>query len=392
MSDLDKMNEALGFIRDEVKSASPRLDNLEKAHAELDKQEKENQKLMTELAEKANKATELEEKMVSLEADLKRGNFAGEKKAEKTEELKGFEAMLVKGVKTAHMEGELKFLRTDNNENGGYLAPSEYSNEIIKKITEVSPVRQVARVIPTTSKELKIAKRSGLVSGGWVGEGAAASASNSTYGEESLRPEKMMVYTDISIEMLRDAAFNMRNEITSDISEDFAKLEGAAFISGDGVGKPEGLLTNANVGTYNSGDASALTADSLFAIQGEIPSGYNLSWMLNRKTLHQHVRTLKNGSGDYLFQMGLGSTDMPNTIAGEPYFLANDMPDVAANANALIIGDFAKCYYIVDNVNIEFLEDAYTQATSGKRRFIAYKRTGGQVVLAEGLKKLKIAA
>jgi HK97 family phage major capsid protein len=37
------------------------------------------------------------------------------------------------------------------------------------------------------------------------------------------------------------------------------------------------------------------------------------------------------------------------------------------------------------------LEDPYTQATSGKRRFVVFKRTGGQVVLAEALKKIKIS-
>ncbi len=386
MSDFEQKHiEALEALR---KGVSKEME--EKIHSLLDAQEEKNQAKIKELSEKAAKTEELEEKMNSLEADLKRG-IGGEEKAAKTQELKGFEVLLKKGLVNTRGSEEFKYLRSDNNEDGGYLAPYEYMNEIIKKITEISPIRQVSRVISTSSKEVRIPKRTGLVAGGWFGEGQTAGASNSTYGDEVLRAEKMMVYTDITFELLRDSAFDMRREITADVAEDFAKLEGAAFVNGNAVNKPEGLLTNADVDYVASGDATGLTADALYEIQGEIPTGYNLSWMFNRKTLHKHIRTLKDGSGQYLFQANLGSGDMPNTVAGLPYVLANDMPDVAANTFPIIVGDYRKAYYIVDNQNIEFLEDPYTQATSGKRRFIVFKRTGGQVVLAEALKKLKIS-
>lgn len=378
--------EALNALRAGVsKEMEEKINNL------LDAQETKNQAKLKEIQEKANRAEELENRLNSIEADLKRG-LGGETKEAKTQELKSFENLLIKG--TFQMKGteELKYLRQADNAQGGYLAPAEYANEIIKKITEVSPVRSVARVITTSSKEINFPKRTGLVSGGWVGEGQTANQSNSTYGEETIKAEKLMVYTDISFELLNDSAFNMRNEITSDIAEDMAKIEGSAFINGNGVNKPFGLLSASGVGETNSGSASALTGDSLYTIQGEIPVGYNLAWMFNRKTLNAHIRTLKDTYGQYLFVPSLGISDIPNTVAGLPYVLANDMPDVGAGTFPIILGDYRKCYYIVDNVNFELIEDPYTQATSGKRRFIVYKRTGGQVVLTEGLRKLKIAS
>jgi HK97 family phage major capsid protein len=362
----------------------------EKIHLLLDAQEEKNQNKLREINEKAKKVEELEARYNSLEADLKRG-LGGEEKQAKTQELKSFEQLLVKGNLAIKGTEEQKYLQERNNEQGGYLAPAEYANEIIKKITEVSPVRSVARIIPTSAKEVKFSKRTGLVSGGWVGEAQTASQSNSTYGEEVIKAEKMMVYTDISFELFRDSAFDMKAQITSDISEDFARLEGLAFISGNGVNKPQGLLTNSSVGETITGSSSALTGDSLYTIQGNIPTGYNLAWMFNRKTLHGNIRTLKDSYGQYLFVPSLGSPDMPNTVAGLPYYLANDMPDVGAGTYPIIVGDYRKCYYIADNQSIEFVEDPYTQATSGKRRFIVFKRTGGQVVLAEGLRKLKVS-
>jgi len=390
MSDFEQKHiEALSAIRDETKKLSPEQEA--KINSLLDLQEAKNQAKFKEIIEKSKKIEELENRYNALEADLKRG-LGGEEKQAKTQELKSFEQLLLKGNLAIIGTEERKYLQERNNEQGGYLAPAEYANEIIKKITEVSPVRSVARIIPTNAKEIKFAKRSGLVSGGWVGEAQTSTQSNSTYGEDTIKAEKMQVYTDISFELFRDSSYDMKTQIISDISEDFSRLEGQAFISGNGINKPEGLLTNSSVGETVTGSASALTGDSLYTIQGFIPTGYNLAWMFNRKTLHGNIRTLKDTYGQYLFVPSLGSSDMPNTVAGLPYFLANDMPDVGAGTYPIIVGDYRKCYYIVDNQSIEFLEDPYTQAINGKRRFIVYKRTGGQVVLPEGLRKLKVSS
>lgn len=385
---VNEMHKALEALRSEVESKAPSAQVIEKCNSFLDTQEEKNQELVKELAESKKTAEEMESKFASLEAELKRPNLAEEAKEEKKAELKAFETFMKDG---GVADAEKKYLRTDNNENGGYLAPAEYVNEIIKKITEISPVRQVARVITTNSKELEIPTRSTLVSGGWVGEGEASGESNSTYGIEKIPVNKMMVYSDVTFEMLKDAAFNIESEIASDVAEDFAKLEGAAFVNGDGVKKPEGLLST-TITEVNSGDASNLTGDALLKIQGAIKSGYDLSFMFNRDTLHSHIRTLKGSSNDhYLFQPALnGST--PNTVAGLPYALAQDMPNVASNTFPILCGDFRKAYYIADNVSMEMVRDGVTQATSGKVRFVFYKRVGGQVVLPEALAKIKIAA
>jgi HK97 family phage major capsid protein len=385
MSDFEQKHmEALNALRAGVsKEMEEKINNL------LDAQETKNQAKLKEIQEKANKAEELENRLNSIEADLKRG-LSGEAKEAKTQELKSFEKLIKEGtLKMQHVE-ERKFLRENSNENGGYLAPSEYLNEIIKNITEVSPVRSVARVISTANKEVKLSKRIGLVTGGFIGEGQAASQSNSIYGEVTIPAHKLYTYTDISVELLRDSAYNMRTEISADISESFAQIEGQKFILGNGVSEPQGLLTHPNIGEVNSGSATIIVGDSLYEIQGEIKDGYNLAFMFNRRTLHKYIRTLKDGQGQYVLQQNFAAT-LPNTIAGLPYFIANDMPDVAAGTTPVIVGDYRKCYAIVDNSNIEFLEDPYTQAIVGKRRFLVYKRTGGGVILTEGLKKLKIA-
>jgi len=385
MSDFEqKQRELLEELRKGV-SAEAEV----KIHALLDAQEEKNEAKFKEIQAKAAKAEELEEKMNSLEADLKRG-IGGEEKQAKTNELKAFETYLVKGNSIfTENQAESKYLRTDNNPQGGYLAPTEYVAEIIKNITEISPVRQVARVIPTSRKSITIAKETGLPSFTWLGEGESISGSQSAYGSEEIFVNKGGIKIQITQEMIDDSLFDMRSEISSMTALKIAEGEGTAFVLGSGVKQPEGLLTNPSVAEYASGAASSLTGDSLFGVQGEIKTGYNLSWMLNHKTLHQHIRTLKDGSGQYLLQMGLGA--LPNTIAGLPYVIAKDMPDVAAGTYPILLGDFRKAYVIVDNRQIRFKEDTSSGAGTDSIIFYVYKRTGGQVVQPEALKKIKIA-
>jgi HK97 family phage major capsid protein len=387
MSDFEQKHlEALNALRDETKKLSPEQEA--KINSLLDAQETKNQAKLKEIQEKANKTEQLENRLNSIEADFKRG-LSGEEKKAKTQELKAFETYLVKG-NAIFTEGqaEAKYLRTDNNPQGGYLAPAEYIAEIIKNITEISPVRQVARVIPTSRKSITIPKETGLPSFTWLGEGESISGSQAEYGSEELFVNKGGIKIQITQEMIDDSLFDMRSEISLMTALKIAEGEGTAFILGSGVKQPQGLLTNPKVAAYASGAASTLTGDCLFGVQGEIKGGYNLSWMLNRKTLHQQIRTLKDTYGQYLLQLGLGS--LPNTIAGLPYVLAKDMPDVAAGTYPILLGDYRRAYVIVDNRQIRFKEDTSSGAGTDSLIFYVYKRTGGQVVQPEAIKKIKI--
>jgi HK97 family phage major capsid protein len=189
--------------------------------------------------------------------------------------------------------------------------------------------------------------------------------------------------------MISDAAFDVEQEINNQITREFAKREGAAFIKGDGVGKPQGIVTNTDIQEVNSGVSNDITADSLIEIAGELKDGYNPAYMLNRRTLAR-IRTLKGGDGHYLWQPGLGQ-GIPNTINGLPYFSAIDLDDVAAGNIPVLLGDFGEGYNIVDSDQMSMLRDPYSSASTGKVRFIARRRVGGQVVLPEAIKKLKIA-
>ncbi len=298
----------------------------------------------------------------------------------------------------ADVQTEAKALNVSADTAGGYLAPTEYVREIIKGVTEISPARSIVRVRQTANKSIQIPKRTGQFAAQWVAEqGTKSETTGLAYGLEELPVHELYALIDMSNQMLEDTAFDMEAEIRMEASEQFAVAEGAAVVSGSGVGRPEGILTNSSVGETVSGSAATIAdadgqANGLMTLFHALKTAYsrNASWALNRVTLGS-VRKLKDADKNYIWMPGLAN-GVPNTILGAAYVEMPDMPNEGAGTYPIAFGDFRRAYTLVDRISMEMLRDPYTQATSGNIRFIFRRRLGGQVVLAEAIRKLKCAA
>jgi len=286
-------------------------------------------------------------------------------------------------------------LVSSDDTGGGYLAPPEYFAELIKEVTEISPFRTLARVFSTTRQSIQVPKRTAQFSASWQAEQESGSeATGLTYGLQEIPTHMLRAIVDMSHELMEDAVVDMESELSMEFAERFALAEGTAFVTGNAVGRPEGILDNTDIAETVSGSASTIAytdgqANGLIDLFYAIKTAYsrNATWVLNRTTLGA-ARKLKDADNNYIWQPGL-AMGIPNTILGAPYVEMPDMPDEAANAYPIAFGDFRRAYYIVDRVNMSVLRDPFTQATSGAVRFVARRRVGGQVVLAEAIRKLK---
>jgi HK97 family phage major capsid protein len=205
----------------------------------------------------------------------------------------------------------------------------------------------------------------------------------------------MACYVDVSQRLLEDAAVNVESEVASDLSEEFGRLEGLGFSQGDGVKKPIGIMEAAGVAYTATGNASTLgtaPADTLIDVFYSLPAYYRNRgvWLMNSKTIAA-VRKLKDGStGAYLWQPGLAQGD-PATILGRPLIEDPTMDDIGSAAEPILFGSVSDAYRIYDRLNLSIMRDPYSQATSGVVRFHARRRTGGALVLADALRKIKCA-
>lgn len=303
-------------------------------------------------------------------------------------EVKAFNSFMRRGVE-AMDDIERKSLSLSGDTNGGYLATAEFSREIIKNLVQFSPVRDAARVGNMRTTELLIPVRTGAPTAYWVSETETRTGTQAAYGQKRIVAREMACYVDVSQQLLEDSEFDMQTEVSADLAEEFGRLEGLAFVSGDGVGKPLGFMSDTNITSVNSGSALIITADGLITTLYDLPAFYRnkATWMMNGTTLAS-CRKLKDGTGQYIWQPGIAA-GQPETILGRPVVEAPDMPSEGAGLYPIAVGDFNQAYRIYDRVGMSILRDPFTQATSGLVRFHARRRVDGAVVKAEALRKVK---
>lgn len=276
-------------------------------------------------------------------------------------------------------------------QSGGFLAPNEFVAEVIKGIVEFSPLRSVARVRQTDARAVTMPKRTQVAAAVWMSEqGSRTETQNPAYGQEEIPTHELHARADISLQDLEDTVVDLDAEIIAEFSEQFGVAEGEAFIAGNGVTRPAGILVHPDVETINSGAAAAVTGDGIIKLYFALKDAYarNATWVMRRSTIRD-VRLLKDGQGNYLWQPGIAGVG-PATILDRPYIEAADMPAVAASAKAIAVGDFMRGYVILDRLAMQVQRDPYTN--KGFMVFTGRRRVGGQVILAEAIKTQTIAA
>ncbi|QIB32687.1 phage major capsid protein [Ancylobacter pratisalsi] len=338
---------------------------------------------------KDDPAAKLTERLDKIEAKVNRPGGGTDAKGEPSVEQKAFGAYLRHGDRAP--DAELKVLTVSSDTQGGYLAPTEMSAEFIRDITEFSPIRTLATVRTTLAPAVSYPKRTGITNAKWKGETQAQEASEPGFGQVEIPIREVNTYVDVSNQLLADSGGTAEAEINLALAEDFGQKEGLAFVSGNGILEPEGLLTAASLAETLNGHATTLSADALIALMYALPAPYRSrgSWLMNGGTLAK-LRTMKDGQGNYLWQPSY-QAGQPEMILGRPVVEAIDMPDVAANAYPILFGDFATGYRIVDRLALSILVNPYIRATEGITRIHATRRTGAGVVQARALRKLKMA-
>ena len=296
---------------------------------------------------------------------------------------------------------EVKLMNLDDTTgNHGVLQNDAYLAEIQKAVVEFSPVRQFARVINIGTTAIDIPRRSTTASASFIGEVATRSeTTNPDYELVNIQAHELYARADISQQLLEDAEFDLEAEMAMEFGEQFGVAEGSVFVSGTGTNQPTGLLDTSNGidgVSANEDSAGVLQVEDLFDLAYGVKAEYarNGAWMLNRATLPL-IRAFETSAGGYIWSPSIAPGD-PNTILGSPYVEATDLDaptsgTFASGAQPIIFGDYRRAYTIVDRTGVQIQRDPFTLAANGQVRYIARKRVGGKVMIAEAAKSLDFA-
>lgn len=310
------------------------------------------------------------------------------------DERKAFVSYLRRGVERISPD-EVKALTVSDSANGGYLAPSEFGNELIKLLNEYSPIRSYARVVSISAPEIVYPRRVSGTAATWVDETGDRTESGMTFEQVKLTPFELATYTDVSNQLLEDNAYGLEGELIADYAESFGKTEGLAFVKGTGTGQPKGIMTATGIKEVKTGVAAAFPstnpADVIIGMYHAIATSHaqNGAWLMNRNTLSV-IRQWKDGTGRYLVLDPITAGGVM-TLLGRPIVEMPDMDDIGAGKFPILFGDLSG-YRIVDRVGLSTLRDPYSLATKGQVRFHARKRVGADLTHPDRFVKLKVAA
>ncbi len=292
---------------------------------------------------------------------------------------------------------------------GGYWVSPDMSGRIVKFIYETSPMRSICAVQEITTDRLTGPNDFYEASFGWVGETEERPETDTPdLGEWQIPVDEAYAEPRASQNLLDDSGVDIEAWLSMKIAERLARGENKAFIDGNGIKKPRGLLsyptaatetTVASWGTFQhrtteDTDGPLTSADTLILLTGDLKSAYmdNARWGMNRRTLAQ-VRTIKDADNNYVFVPDFSQSPY-GMILGHPVSPLEDMPNMGAAADEnnlpIAFGDFMKTYQIVQRQGIRVLRDNLTKKPYVK--FYTTCRVGGDVLNFESMKFIKQAA
>lgn len=293
-------------------------------------------------------------------------------------------------------------MSTDDNSKGGFLTPPTYLARAIEMLAGMLVMRRISRVEPTrgdlhipvlknptTNTKVAITDTTGV----WVKEGNRQSSEQTLQLEERVIPttEWQGYWLPLTQKLLRNAGANVLDIVSRVLTQSAGIAEEAAFWTGDGIGKPQGLLTNAGflALAVTTGDANLLTYKGVRRVTYNVPAQYrgpNARYVMNSVTYGEHLLGLES-TGGYLV---IPPNSEPNTLWGHKIEFCEFLDDVAANKYPILYGDFTEAYIIAEEAGLRILRS--DEKFIPQVGFLPILEVGGQVGQIQAARPLQIAA
>lgn len=299
---------------------------------------------------------------------------------------------------------DTKALSTAVSADGGYLVDPQTSETIQARLHATSSIRSIATVVSVDAGSYDVLIDESDFAAVWQTETAdSVETATPTIDRISIPLHELSALPKASQRLLEDSAFDLEAWLAERIAERFARAENSAFISGDGIDQPMGFLSHTAVdnsawlwgsigyvATGVSGDfATSSPADALLDLVYSLGAGYRRQarFVMNSTTASE-VRKFKDSDGRYLWSEAMAE-DHPPRLFGYPVVIAEEMPDIAADAQAIAFGDFQSGYVIAERPELRVLRDPFS--AKPHVLFYATKRVGGDVVDFGAIKTLRFS-
>ena len=280
-------------------------------------------------------------------------------------------------------------LKKGSDGSGGYLVPDTFEENLVHALTKKNLLRQLGTVLKI-DQLMKIPRVKAEGSAEWMPEGEPVHFGDTTFGEIVFEAHKLAHRILISDELLEDSSFDMEAYILQMFEESFAKAEEKAFFTGDGNGKPLGIIHQAEVGKVVD-NAKEIDFDDIIDLIYSVEESYRKNGVLIvSEDTALALKKLRIYRGYPAWIPSL-EEDVPDTLLGYPVYVSTKLPPLTAGNKPILFGDFS--YYWIGECgkrSIKRLLERY--ADHGQVGYIGTERIDAKLVLPEAIKALQIKA
>jgi len=280
---------------------------------------------------------------------------------------------------------------------GGFFVPTDLADQIVRAMRFLpGGVGALGKTITTGSGDtFNIPLNLTHGTAAWIAESGSYTPSDETITNASLGAFKAGTKIIVSEELLTDSAFDLSGFVSTEFGERIGALAESAYISGDGSGKPTGILDAASavtVSTLPAGQVTTTTWTAVATALYTVPAQYraNMSILMS-DGMFVRLATLADSTGAPLWTPS-AAAGAPDRFAGFPVYPHPNLAAPGANAKSIVAGDFTRGYWIrrVDGIYMQRQNELHSD--SGQVGFRAYLRLDGKVVLADALRIVAFAA
>ncbi len=296
------------------------------------------------------------------------------------------------GSRFAEWEGKAA-LNTQTGTQGGYTVPDEFLPRLLALATENAVVRPRATLIPMTSRSVQVpcldattvptagdsAFLGGLVAR-WTEEAVSLNETEPTFRQIELVAHELSGYAKVSTTLMQDNAVGLEALLLTLFGRAVGWHEDYAFLRGNGVGKPLGVLNAGALITVSSRSAASAFAlsDAANMLARLLPgwSRRNTVWAMHPTVLAKLFTMSESGAGSDLMVVDRG-TDLPTmSLLGIPVVVTEKLPTLNTVGDVLLLD--LKHYLLGDRQQVEVAYSEHVAFTTNQAAWRFVARVDGQ--------------
>ena len=262
-----------------------------------------------------------------------------------------------------------------------YLLPESTATKYSAALKENCLFRRIGTVMNATKNDSAIWISDNDFQPEWVPEhGTIPITVDSSFPKKKVSAHKLAIITSLDDDFVSDLGFDLEQYLVGQFSKHFGKAEEDAFINGNGVDQPHGILTDAETGVMVSGD---ITFDDVLALYFAVDKQYRSgsAWLMNDETALK-LKTLKDQNGQYLWNQN------SDTVLGKPVHISEFMP---TDGKPIAFGDFSY-YTVIDRIPLSVRTLYEKFALEQKTGYLGVEHLDGMLIRPEAVKVLTITA